>query len=129
MMARGKAVFAGSVRGETDPAEPWSGRPRETNAAGALMNKIAVQELLEVLGEFDGLGGASPGLVAWELFVDQTAVTAAWEHALSEGWLTEAGHDVADDEQLWKLTLTGWVAVRERSPGLRSGPGASGESV
>ena len=51
------------------------------------MNKIAVQELLEVLGAFDELGGASPGLVAWELFADEAAVTAAWEHALAEGWL------------------------------------------
>ncbi|HEY4996676.1 MAG TPA: hypothetical protein VII03_01695 [Solirubrobacteraceae bacterium] len=86
------------------------------------MNKIAVQELLEVLGAFDELGGASPGLVAWELFADEAAVTAAWEHALAEGWLRKAGEDPADDEQLWKLTSRGWAAVRERAPGLSHSP-------
>jgi hypothetical protein len=85
------------------------------------MDKISVQGLLEVLATFDEHGGASPGLIAWELFVDEPAVTAAWEHALSQGWLREAGHDIAGDEQLWKLTLEGWAAIRERSPGLKSG--------
>jgi hypothetical protein len=93
------------------------------------MKKIAVQELLEVLGAFDESGGASPGLVAWELFADESAVTAAWEHALAEGWLSAAGHDAADDEQLWKLTLSGWTAVRDRSSGLKSGAGAVEEET
>lgn len=85
------------------------------------MDKISLQGLLEVLASFDAHGGASPGLVAWELFADELAVTAAWEHAVAEGWLREAGHDPADDEQLWKLTSRGWAAARERSPGLKSG--------
>jgi hypothetical protein len=90
------------------------------------MDKIAVHDLLEVLATFDEHGGASPGLVAWELFADEVAVTSAWGHAVSAGWLREAGHDPADDEPLWKLTSRGWAAARERSPGLKSGPGAAG---
>jgi hypothetical protein len=99
-----------------------------TNIEGAQMDKISVQGLLEVLEDFDEHGGANPSLVAWELFADEPAVTDAWEHALSQGWLREAGRDLADDQPLWKLTLRGWAAVRERSPGLKSGPGAAGES-
>lgn len=87
------------------------------------MDTISVQGLLEVLEIFDEHGGANPSLVAWELFVDEPAVTGAWEHALSEGWLREAGRDLADDAQLWKLTVRGWAAVNERSPGHTAGPG------
>ena len=34
------------------------------------------------------------------------------ELALAEGWLTPAGRDLAYDEQLYRLTLPGWVAAR-----------------
>jgi hypothetical protein len=80
---------------------------------------ISVHGLLEVLASFDEHGGSSPGLVAWELFADERDVMPSWEHALTEGWLTFAGRDPADDEQLWKLTLRGWEAVWERAPELK----------
>jgi hypothetical protein len=76
------------------------------------MDTISVHGLLEVLASFDEHGGSNSGLVAWELFADEPAVTAPWKHALVEGWLTVAGRDPDDDEQLWKLTLSGWAAVR-----------------
>jgi hypothetical protein len=85
------------------------------------VGKISVQALLQVLANFDAHGGASPGLVAWELFADDRDVMPSWEHALSEGWLRDAGRDPANDEPLWKLTLHGWAAAREGSPGLKSG--------
>jgi hypothetical protein len=88
------------------------------------MDKVSVQGLLEVLAAFDEHGGANPGLVGWELFLDEPAVTDAWEHALAQGWLRRAGRDPADHEQLWKLTLRGWAAVRERSPGSSPDPEA-----
>ena len=93
------------------------------------MDKVSVQGLLEVLAAFDEHGGANPSLVAWELFADEPAVTDAWDHALAEAWLRQGGRDVADGEQLWKLTLRGWAAVRERSPRLTSGPRVAGESM
>jgi hypothetical protein len=49
------------------------------------MNTISEHGLLEVLAGFDEHGGASPGLVAWELFVDEQQVKGV--HALAEGWL------------------------------------------
>jgi hypothetical protein len=35
---------------------------------------ISVQAVLEVVGEFDASGGASVGLAAWELCVDERLV-------------------------------------------------------
>jgi hypothetical protein len=93
------------------------------------MGNISVRRLLEVLARFDELGGASPGLVAWDLFASEHDVKAPWEHALAEGWLKPAGRDLAYDEQLYRLTPTGWAAARERSPGLKAGPEAAEESV
>jgi hypothetical protein len=93
------------------------------------MGNISILQLLKVVAGFDEHGGASLGLVAWELFVDEHDVQSAWEHALAEGWLKPVGRDLAYDEQLYRLTLTGWAAARERSPGLKPGPEAVDESV
>jgi hypothetical protein len=93
------------------------------------MNTISVHRLLEVLAGFDKHGGASPGLVAWELFVDEQNVKAVWDHAVAEGWLMPAGRDLAHDEQLYQLTLSGWAALRERSPKAQREPDADEESV
>jgi hypothetical protein len=93
------------------------------------MNKISMPELFEVLAEFDAHGGASPGLIAWELFADEHDVLTLWELALAEGWLTPAGRDLTYDEQLYRLTPSGWTAARVRAAGLESEPGAADESV
>ena len=50
------------------------------------MSQISVQRVLEVVGDFDQTGGASLGLVAWELAVD--------EELLVEGWAREIVHVV-----------------------------------
>ena len=69
---------------------------------------ISLQGVLEVVGEFDEGGGASIGLVAWELSVDESLVTAAWEQARAKGLIAPAGQD--QHEQLWRLTPAGWAA-------------------
>jgi hypothetical protein len=92
------------------------------------MNKISMPELFEVLAEFDAHGGASPGLIAWELFTDEHDILTLWELALAEGWLTPAGRDLTYDEQLYRLTASGWIAARERAAGLESETGAADES-
>jgi hypothetical protein len=74
------------------------------------MEKISEQGLLEVLADFDGLGGASLGLVAWELFVTEEEVSEAWAFAVAAGWLAPAGRDEVYGEQLWRLTSEGWIA-------------------
>ncbi len=80
-----------------------------------------MQQLLEVLAAFDEHGGASPGLVAWELFVGERDVQPAWEHAIGEDWVKPAGRDPAGDEKLYRLTLDGWAAARESFPRLKAG--------
>jgi hypothetical protein len=74
------------------------------------MGQISVQRVLEVMADFDESGGASMGLVAWELYVPEQAVVVAWDQAVANGWLQPAGHDSANDEQLWRLTLSGRAA-------------------
>jgi glucose-6-phosphate 1-dehydrogenase len=57
------------------------------------MDGISVRQVLEVVGDFDDLGGAGPGLVAWELSVEEERVAGAWEQMLADGLLTPAGRD------------------------------------
>ena len=77
------------------------------------MDEIAVQQVLEVVADFDESGGASPGLVAWELFVDEHRVAGAWEQAQAGGLLRPAAHDRVQDERLWRLTADGWARLTE----------------
>jgi len=69
-----------------------------------------LQALLQVVGEFDEYGGASVGLVAWELCVDEWLVADAWEHAKGTRLIVPAGYD--QHEQLWRLTPAGWEACQ-----------------
>ena len=75
------------------------------------MDDISLQQVLEVVGDFDESGGASLGLIAWELFVEEQRVARAWEQGVAEGLLRRAGRDRVADERLWRLTAGGW-AVR-----------------
>jgi hypothetical protein len=68
--------------------------------------------LLGVLADFDLLGGASLGLVAWELFVSEQQLRGDWQLAIEKGWLTPAGYDPVHDEQLWRLTPSGREAAQ-----------------
>jgi hypothetical protein len=82
------------------------------------MKKITEQGLLDVVAEFDPLGGASPGLVAWELYVTEPDVSAPWAAAIAAGWLEPAGWDDVFGEQMWRLTAAGWNArTAHRKPG------------
>jgi hypothetical protein len=75
------------------------------------MDDISLQQVLGVTGEFDPFGGATPSLIAWELFVEERRVTNAWEQAVAEGLLRRAGRDGLDGERLWRLTAGGWAAL------------------
>ena len=79
------------------------------------MEKITEQGLLDVVADFDELGGASLGLVAWELSCAEAEVSEAWAAAVAAGWLAPAGRDEVYDERLWRLTATGWGARKPRS--------------
>ena len=52
----------------------------------------SLQAVLQVLGEFDESGGASVGLVAWELCVDERLVAGAWEQARARGLVAPAAY-------------------------------------
>ena len=71
---------------------------------------VSIQQVLEVVAEFDHFGGASLGLVAWELCVDEELVAAAWQQAISHRLISPAGRDW--QEQLWRLSGAGWAATR-----------------
>ena len=68
----------------------------------------SLQAVLQALGEFDESGGASVGLVAWELCVDERLIAGAWAQARATGLIAPAGYDL--HEQLWRLTPAGWAA-------------------
>ncbi len=74
------------------------------------MDDISLQQVLEVVGDFDESGGASLSLIAWELFVEEQRVARAWEQAVAGGLLRRAGRDRVADERLWRLTAGGWAA-------------------
>lgn len=74
------------------------------------MKRISEQGLLDVIADFDQLGGASLGLVAWEMFVSEQDVSEVWASAQAAGWLEPAGWDDVFGEQLWRLTGPGWLA-------------------
>ena len=75
-----------------------------------MLAPVSLPEVLEVVAEFADSGGASLGLVAWELCVDEPLVASAWQQAISQGLMTPAGRD--SHEQLWRLTAGGWAAVQ-----------------
>lgn len=68
--------------------------------------------MLRVVADFDEHGGASLGLVAWELSTTEDAVQDVWAEAIASGWLKAAGHDAVSNEQLWRLTLSGRTFLR-----------------
>jgi hypothetical protein len=75
-----------------------------------MLGPVSLQLVLDVLAEFDDSGGASLGLVAWELGVDEELVASAWRKAIDHGLIRAAGRD--SQEQLWRLTSAGWAETR-----------------
>jgi hypothetical protein len=75
-----------------------------------MLNPVSIQQVLDAVAEFDHSGGASLGLVAWELCVDEELVATAWRQAISHRLISPAGRDFQD--QLWRLTGAGWAATR-----------------
>ena len=57
--------------------------------------------------DFDEFGGASLELVAWELCIEESAVSAAWSRAIADGLLERCGTDEVPSEETWRLTTRG----------------------
>jgi hypothetical protein len=75
-----------------------------------MLGPVSLAQVLEVGAEFDPSGGASLGLVAWELCVDEELVAPAWQQAITHGLIKPTAHD--GHEQLWRLSPAGWAAAR-----------------
>ena len=82
----------------------------EPSGSFRMLGPVSLQQVLEVGAEFDASGGASLGLVAWELCVDEELVAPAWRQAITHGLIKPAAHD--GHEQLWRLSSAGWAAAR-----------------
>ena len=83
-----------------------------------MLGPVSLQQVLEVVAEFGDSGGASLGLVAWELCVDEELVAPAWQQAINHELIRPAGRD--SQEQLWRLTSAGRAAARKEAPQLLS---------
>ncbi len=85
---------------------PASDRAGEASA----VRLRSLQSVLDVLRDFDDLGGGSLALVAWELGVEEGALAAAWSTAIEEALLKPAGRDMISGEEMWRLTERGRLA-------------------
>jgi hypothetical protein len=86
----------------------------EPSGSFRMLGPVSLQQVLEVGAEFDAFGGASLGLVAWELCVDEELVAPAWQQAITHGLIRPAARDW--QEQLWRLSSAGWAAARRKLP-------------
>jgi hypothetical protein len=68
---------------------------------------VSLQSVLDVLADFDEFGGASLELIAWELDVDESAVSAAWSQAIDDCLLEPFGTDHVLAEKMWRLSDRG----------------------
>jgi hypothetical protein len=58
-----------------------------------LFDDISIRQLLETVGDFDRSGGASLGLVSWELSVEEQRVANAWNAVRTRGLINPASVD------------------------------------
>jgi hypothetical protein len=106
---RGHASW-GSIGGEDRADAPQMTALGAASGSFRMLGPVSLQQVLEVVAEFDDSGGASLGLVAWELCVDEELVAPAWQQAITDGLIRPAGRDW--QEQLWRLSSAGWAAAR-----------------
>jgi len=81
--------------------------PPSADRKGRRTNAISGRGLLDVMADFDQFGGASRELVAWELCIEESAVSAAWSRAIADGLLERSGTDEVRGEETWRLTSWG----------------------
>ena len=86
--------------------------PPSADRKGRRTNTISGRGLLEVMADFDQFGGASRELVAWELCIEESAVSAAWSRAIADGLLERSGTDEVRGEETWRLTSWGSSRLR-----------------
>jgi hypothetical protein len=76
------------------------------------MTEITRAEVLAALGDFDGSGGASLSLLAWELVRTPESVAPTWDAAEAEGLIRAVGPGALAGEKMYRLTAGGWDELR-----------------
>ena len=87
--------------------------PHSADRKGRRTHTISGRGLLDVMADFDQFGGASRELVAWELCIEENAVSAAWSRAIASGLLERSGTDEVPGEETWRLTTPGRRAYED----------------
>jgi hypothetical protein len=80
-------------------------------AAG--VSRISLRLVLQAVAALDSAGGASVGLAAWDLCVEEHELVDAWQRAIADGLLKPSGHHEPNGEQVWRLTAGGWAALED----------------
>ena len=96
--------------------------PPSADRKGRRTKAISARGLLDVMADFDRFGGASIELVAWELYIEESAVSAAWSWAIADGQLERSGTDEVLGEETWRLTTWGRRAYEGPDDVSASGP-------
>ena len=85
-------------------------RLRRAPAAIEQHTEISLRTLLQTLAD---LGDASTELIAWELDVDEPALSSAWSAAVREGLLDCVRYDKLDQHWVYTLTTAGHDRLRD----------------
>jgi hypothetical protein len=108
-------VFIGTDTVERAPPTREPQTVHHTTGGTAREPKISLKTVLQTVAE---LGGASPGLIAWELGADERSVTPAWSAAIREGLLERARYDPIDQDWQYELTIAGREHLRALEPNI-----------
>jgi hypothetical protein len=72
-------------------------------------------QVLCVVEDFDGFGGASEELVAWELGIEHDDVRPVWGQAIDQALLIVAPRDRIFDEAMFRLSPRGRARLADSS--------------
>lgn len=112
MKAREADQAATGINAHGHPPVQTAPDPPSPDRKGRRTNAISGRRLLDVMADFDQFGGASIELVAWELCIEESAVSAAWSRAIADGLLERSGTDEVRGEETWRLTSWGSSRLR-----------------
>ena len=79
--------------------------PGSADRKAGRTDAVSVRSLLDVMADLDQFGGASLELVAWDLYMEESAGSAAWSRAVADGILERSGTDDVSGEETWRLTM------------------------
>src|SRR5664279_1219381 len=86
--------------------------PGSADRKAGRTDAVSVRSLLDVMADLDQFGGASLELVAWDLYMEESAGSAAWSRAVADGILERSGTDDVPSEETWRLTMAGVAPAR-----------------